>query len=192
MLQLNFSPFPKLTTERLVLRKVEESDADEIFFLRSDKTVLQYLDKEPAASKDEALQWIKMIQESQNNGDVILWGITLKGEQKIIGTITFWNISKQHYRAETGYVLHPDHQRKGIMLEAMEAVLHYGFTKMKLHSVAANVNPGNTSSIKLLEKNNFIREAYFKEDYFFNGTFGDSAIYSLLTPFKDDTVTAPF
>jgi ribosomal-protein-alanine N-acetyltransferase len=53
---------------------------------------------------------------------------------------------------------------------------------MKLHSIEANVNPNNLSSIKLLERNNFIREGYFKENYFFNGKFSDSAIYSLISP----------
>ncbi len=51
---------------------------------------------------------------------------------------------------------------------------------MNLHSIEANVNPGNTASIKLLEKNNFTREAYFKENYFYDGKFLDTAIYSLL------------
>jgi ribosomal-protein-alanine N-acetyltransferase len=66
------------------------------------------------------------------------------------------------------------------MHEALEIVLDYGFGKIKLHSVEANANPENAASIKLLERNGFIREGYFKENYFFNGKFSDSAIYSLL------------
>jgi ribosomal-protein-alanine N-acetyltransferase len=51
---------------------------------------------------------------------------------------------------------------------------------MKLHSVEANVNPSNASSIGLLEKCGFVREAYYRENYFYNGRFMDSAVYSLL------------
>jgi ribosomal-protein-alanine N-acetyltransferase len=51
---------------------------------------------------------------------------------------------------------------------------------MKLHSVEANVNPGNIASASLLKKHGFVKEAYFKENYFFNGNFHDSEIYSLL------------
>ncbi|MGE5859464.1 MAG: GNAT family N-acetyltransferase, partial [Ignavibacteria bacterium] len=58
--------------------------------------------------------------------------------------------------------------------------LNYGFKVMNLHSIEANVNPDNKASIRLLERNNFTREAYFKENYFYNGKFLDSAIYSLL------------
>jgi len=61
-------------------------------------------------------------------------------------------------------------------------VLDSGFNTMRLHTVEANVNPNNLTSIKFLEKNNFIREAYFKENYYFNGRFLDSVIYSLLNP----------
>ena len=102
----------------------------------------------------------------------------------LIGTIGFWRITKEHYRAEIGYALHPDFHRKGITQEAMIEVLNYGFEMIRLHSVEANVNPNNEASKKLLEKNKFVQEAYFKENYFSNGQFLDSAIYSLLTPVK--------
>ena len=66
------------------------------------------------------------------------------------------------------------------MQEAFNKVLEFGFNSMNLHSIEANVNPENKASIKLLERNNFIREAYFRENYFFDGKFLDTAIYSLL------------
>ena len=189
MLSLNFKPFPVLSTERLNLRRTTESDAEEVFFIRSDKEMLQYLDRDPATSIEDAIQWIKTINEGIDNNQHIAWAISLKNgpdsdRDKLIGTITFWNIQKGHYRAEIGYALHTAYQGKGLMQEALTVVLDYGFKTMKLHSVEANVNPANEASIKLLERNNFIREAYHKENYYHNGKFLDSAIYSLITPFK--------
>lgn len=116
----------------------------------------------------------------QKNIEGITWAITLKEDTKLIGTICFWNIQKEHYRAEIGYVLHPDFQRKGIMQEAIAEVIKFGFQVMKLHSIEANTNPNNTSSIRLLERNKFIREGYFRENYFYNGKFYDSVVYALL------------
>ncbi len=181
MLQVNFFPFPTIVTERLVLREVTLNDANEILFLRSDPKVLSYLDKVPAKSIDEVVDWINLVKKNKEENDGILWGIALKDDEKIIGTICYWRMEKTHYRAEIGYTLHPLQQGKGIMDEAMKAVLQYGFETMKLHSVEANVNPANNASIKLLERNGFIREAYFRENYYYNGHFLDSAIYSLLT-----------
>ncbi len=190
MLSLNFKPFPNLSTERLNLRRTSEADAEEVFFIRSDKEMLQYLDRDPATSIEDAIQWIKTINEGIDNNQHIAWAISLKNDpdsdrNKLIGTITFWNIQQQHYRAEIGYALHTAYQGKGLMQEAMTVVLDYGFKTMKLHSVEANVNPANEASIKLLQRNNFTREAYHRENYCHNGKFLDSAIYSLITPFKE-------
>lgn len=182
MLELNFSPFPILITERLILRKVEMSDAPEIFFQRSDENMIQYLDRASAKSIDEAITFIKLITDNESKNESVTWALTLKGDNKLIGTICFWRIVPEHFRAEIGYVLHTIYQGKGLMQEAMESVLQYGFSTMKLHSVEANVNPKNTASINLLERNGFIKEAYFKENYFYNGQFLDSAIYSLIAP----------
>ena len=182
MLKLNFTPFPTLSSHRLLLREIVEEDAREIFFLRSDNQVLEFLDRDPAQSMNEALQWIQTIRLGINNNEYIAWGISLKGDKTLIGTVSFWNVKKEHYRSEIGYALHPGNQGKGLMQEAMITVLDYGFKTMKLHSVEANVNPNNVASIKLLERNNFVREAYHKENYHYNGKFLDSAIYSLITP----------
>ena len=180
MLNLSFKPFPLIETERLRLRKISRKDVNEIFFLRSDKRVLHYLDKAPAKTKKDAYDFIKIVHNAEKNADGITWGITLKNIEKIIGTIGFWRMQKEHYRAEIGYILHPDYWGKGITQEAIAVVIKYGFEVMKLHSIEANVNPDNTASIRLLEKNGFVREAYFKENYYFDGKFLDSAIYSLI------------
>ncbi|MGE5806365.1 MAG: GNAT family N-acetyltransferase [Ignavibacteria bacterium] len=180
MLNINFNPFPLIAAERLLLKKVEMSDVNEIFYLRSNEKVMKYIDRPPAKSLEEAAEFIKKITELEANNEAVTWAITIKENPKLIGTICYWNIQKEHYRAEVGYVLHPDYWGKGIMQEAFTKILNYGFKVMDLHSIEANVNPNNKASIRLLERNNFTREAYFRENYFYNGKFLDSAIYSLL------------
>lgn len=182
MLNLNFDPFPVIETERLLLREVTEADAPEVFVMRSHPEVVKYVDRAPAVSVDEALQFIRMIKGHLTDSKGICWAITLKGSDTLIGTVDIWRISPEHFRAEIGYALLPQHHGRGIMKEALRAALHYGFHIMHLHSVEANVNPANSASIKLLERMDFVREAYFKENYYYDGKFLDSAIYSLLSP----------
>lgn len=181
MITLNFDPFPVLTTERLVLRKLSVADAPEILHQRSDPALIKYLDRAPCASLDEATAFIRMVNDNIDTNTSINWGITLKNEDRIIGTIAVWRIDKAHHRGELGYVLISEHQGKGIMSEAITAVVNYAFSDIKLHSLEANINPENTPSKLLLERHGFIREAYFRENYYNNGHFSDSAIYSLLT-----------
>ena len=110
-----------------------------------------------------------------------MWAIALQDDpDTLIGNIGFWRIINQHYRSEIGYTLHPDFWNNGIMKEALLAAIDFGFKAMKLHSIEAHINPDNTASGKVLEKTGFVREAYFKEDFFFRGKFIDSAVYSLL------------
>jgi len=185
MLKVNFTPFPILNTERLTLRRVSKTDAGDLYKLRSNKNVMQYIGRPIATTLDDALQIINVIEDLLINNNGITWAITLKGKNDLIGTIGLWRIIKEHHRAEIGYLIDPSLQGKGLMQEAMVPVLDYGFKNIKLHTVEAIVSPDNAASIKLLERNNFIREAYFKENYFSNGQFLDSLIYSLITPFSE-------
>ena len=185
MNKMKFSPFPNLSSERLNLRQVVLADENEILVLRSDGRVMKFLDRPMAKSINDSRQFIHNINDGINKNEAITWAITLKNDSKLIGTIGYWQIFKEHFRAEIGFILHPDFQGKGIMQEAINKIIEYGFDVMKLHSIEANVNPENVSSIKLLERNNFIKEGYFKENYYYNGKFLDSAIYSLLNNKKE-------
>jgi len=181
MLEINNSPFPELTTDRLLLRRITKEDAPEIFFLRSDQTVLQHLGRDAATEIKQAEDFINKADQSINDNENILWGIALRETpEKIIGTIGFWRMEKEHYRSEIGYVLDPAYWRKGIMKEAIGKALEYGFGTMGLHSVEARISPANIASASLLESTGFVREGYFREDFFYKGKFGDTAVYSRL------------
>ncbi len=181
MLEPKFFPFPALITKRLILDRMDTNDAPALLQLRSSQKVMAYIDKERIKTMEETLLMIKRINDDITNNDGITWRICLnENPQQLVGTIGLWRIIKPHYRAEVGYMLHPDFWNKGLMQEALQAVIDFGFTQMQLHSIEAHINPGNAASAALLQKMQFIREAYFKEDYFFRGKFLDSAVYSLL------------
>ncbi len=181
MLELNFSSFPEIQTNRLFLRRMDEEDLAEIFFLRSNEEAMKYIDRPRAVTLKDAENHLNLINESINNNEAISWAIALKeNPAKLIGNIGYWRMKKEHYRAELGYMLHPGFWRKGIMKEAIIAVLDYGFNTMNLHSVEANINAENDASAAILEATGFIKEAHFKEDFFFDGIFRDTIIYSKL------------
>jgi ribosomal-protein-alanine N-acetyltransferase len=180
MLETKFQPFPVLPTERLLLRELTANDTARIFALRSNEKVMFYIDRPHAKTEEDALAYINSILTASQNNSGITWGICFKDDETLLGTIGFWRIEKEHYRAEIGYMLDDAFQRRGIMQEAITAALDYAFYAMHLHSVEANVNPANVASIKILEKNNFVHEAHFRENYYYNGKFIDSFVFSLL------------
>lgn len=179
-LNTSFSPFPELTTERFLLRRTTIEDAPEFFQLRSDARVMKYIDRPPSKDEEEVRQLIASIGNDIKAGNGIMWVIVPKGQEKLIGTIGFWRMKKEHFRSEVGYLLHPDYWRQGVMNEVLREVLRFGFEVMHLHSVEAVTNPENVASRSLLEKVGFVQEGLFREDYYFNGKFLDSAMYGLL------------
>ena len=183
MLEVNFDPFPELSTARLTMRRIIPADIPAIFELRSNTKVMEYIEHGFAHKLQDAEIHFGKIDDGIINNTGINWAITLKNDTgKMIGIIGLWRLIKEHYRAEIGYSLHPDHWRKGIMKEAMNEVMNYGFYELKLHSVEAQINPANIASATLLQGAGFKQEGYFKENYFANGKFGDTAVYSCLAP----------
>jgi ribosomal-protein-alanine N-acetyltransferase len=175
-----FNLFPKLETERLLLIEFVKSDAAELFKIRSDERVLKYLDRDPHKTVEESELMIEGIIKSFINKEGINWIIRKKSTLNIIGYTGYWRMRKEDVRAEIGYAMKPEYWGNGFMQEALNKVIDFGINEFCIHSIEANVNPKNLSSIKLLEKVGFIKEAYFREDYLYNGKFCDSAIYSLL------------
>ncbi|MFV8335841.1 GNAT family N-acetyltransferase [Flavobacterium sp. RSP29] len=180
MLTINFSPFPNLETERLLLRRVDSNDLKEIFALRSNPETMKYIPRPLLKTDEDALEHIAMIDTKIESNEGINWAITLKDNPKLIGVIGHYRIKPEHYRAEIGYMLVPEFHGKGIVSEALKEVVTYGFKIMKLHSIEAIIDPENHGSAKVLEKNGFVKEAHLKENEFFEGRFLDSVIYSIL------------
>lgn len=157
------------------------NDAPAIYFLRSDERVMKFIGKEPAASIQEAEEFIQRINKAIETNESILWGICLQNNpEEVIGTICYWRLQPQNFRAELGYALHPEFWRKGFMKEAIDKVLEYGFGIMKLHSIEARINTENIASGLILEATGFVKEGHLKEEFFFRGVFSDSVIYSRL------------
>ena len=178
----DFSYFPELTSERLRLRRITKDDVADLFEIRSNESAMKYIDRPIAKTHEDALNLIKVIDEVYEKQDGVTWAICLKIDHKLIGTIGFWKMDKPNFRAEIGYILNPSFHRRGLMNEALNVVIDFGFNQLNLHSIEANINPLNEASRKILLKLGFVQEAYFRENYFSNGRFLDSAIFSLIKP----------
>ncbi len=180
MVNINFTPFPNLETERLHLRRLVKEDVNEVFALRSDKEVMKYIPRPLVKTKEDALEHIAMIDAKIENNEGINWAITLKDNPKLIGIIGHYRIKPEHFRAEIGYMLLPEYYGKGIIAEAIKETLKYGFEIMKLHSIEAIIDPENLASESVLQKSGFVKEAHLKENEYYEGRFLDTVIYSIL------------
>lgn len=185
MLQFSFSPFPVLETENLILRQIHLDDDNEVFEIRSNPETMKFIPRPLAETIEDARKFITECNAGIEKKELINWAIARKDDNKLIGMIGFFRMQPENFRGEIGYILNPNFQGKGFMKEALDKALSYGFETMKFHSIEAVIDPRNNASEKLLQKSDFEKEAHFKENFFHNGQFLDTVIYSLLNNKKD-------
>jgi ribosomal-protein-alanine N-acetyltransferase len=172
--------FPRLETERLVLREIVPADAEDLFRIFSDEETMRYWSSRPYTSVDQAHRLIKNLAEAAFAGVGIHWAITLRGDERMIGKCGYNEWRKAHRRGDISYIVAREHWGKGIVSEALGAMLDYGFDHMYLHSVEAGVTPGNDASMRLLQRLGFRLEGHLRESFLAENGFVDSLIYSLL------------
>lgn len=164
----------KLETLRLILKGINENHTEDILKIRSNPEVNKFVKRISPKTNYDALQFILTIKERTRNNQTAYWGISLKDQPDLIGTICLWNFSEDRKKAEVGYELLPEYHRKGIMSEALKAVLDFGFNQLHLQEIVAITNTFNENSKGLLLKNHFVLEEG-KEDE----GFPDNTIFSL-------------
>ncbi|HAQ07610.1 MAG TPA: GNAT family N-acetyltransferase [Bacillus bacterium] len=172
--------FPILETDRLVLREIIEDDAGDLFKNFSNKEIINYYGSELMVSREEAFQLIHSFRNNFLEKRGFRWGIQIKGEKEVIGTIGFHAWSPKNKRAEIGYELHPDYWRKGFAMEAIKAVVDFGYSTMELNRIGAVVFLENRSSNELLKKMAFHKEGILRKYIVQNGLAYDVNSYSLL------------
>ncbi|MBB6235528.1 ribosomal-protein-alanine N-acetyltransferase [Pedobacter sp. AK013] len=155
MKPLDFSTFPVLETDRLILRRLSLEDAPVIYQLRSDVEVATLTGKAPFLHINEAIAYINKIDNLINNDESIYWVASYKGDQAMIGAACLWNFDIQNETVEMGYELLPEFQGKGIMVETITCVIKYAFEVMGIKTIVAFPSIDNPPSIKLLEKMGF-------------------------------------
>lgn len=173
--RMNLKSFPEIASDRLLLRRITESDCEEILFLRSDININKYI-KRPENRKIKSLarakEMIRNLDTSFQTNKSIAWGISLKNKSALIGTIGIRNFSKNPKIAEVGYDLDTKFQRQGIMNEALHRLLQFAFKELKFAKIEAFTHINNLASIRLLEKNGFQLQKNRKDkDYPFNIIF---------------------
>jgi [ribosomal protein S5]-alanine N-acetyltransferase len=175
-----FTQFPILTTPRLVLRQIQRTDDQALYEFLSDPIVRKYGGSPPHQSLEDTQAFIEAIQSAYKQRQTIRWGITYAGNETVIGTCGFHHFTAEYRCAETGYNLHLAHWGKGVMREAMTAVLEYGFMTLNFHRIEAVIDDANERSKALLLKFGFRYEGRLRERFFVRNRFEDEYYYGLL------------
>lgn len=176
--------FPVLETERLALREFQDSDTQAVFDIYSQDNVTKYVDSATMKSVEEAESKVRsrisLFKEEQG----IRWGITLKDQRDtIIGSCGFYLLNRHWFSCEMGYELHPRYWRKGVMTEALTAIINFGYSDrffFRLNRIQALTFTYSEPSIGLLTKLGFREEGIRRAYMYWENQFHDLCCFSLL------------
>ncbi|BDF94523.1 GNAT family N-acetyltransferase [Pseudoalteromonas sp. KAN5] len=171
---------PIIDTERLQLRPLDVSDAENLLAIFADPIVMEYWHTPPWQSHCDAIDFIASSQAASEQQKQVCLAMILKSTQQLIGKCMLHNYVPDSKRAEIGYALSPQYWGKGLVFEAAHALLSYGFKEIGLRRIEAELDPDNAASAKTLERLGFIKEGLLRKRWEINGVISDSALYGLL------------
>ncbi len=159
---LRFPAFPELTTPRLDLREITADDAGWYLGHFSRPEIVRGQGLAAPADLQAAVRELRTyVLDLFALRAGFRWGMALRGQRELIGSLGFYRwVEEPLPEAEVGYDLDPEWWGRGLMTEALGAVLAFGFEWMGLERVQALVMTHNQRSCRLLERLGFAREAF--------------------------------
>lgn len=174
---------PVLDTERLRIRKLTMHDASDIFAYSQDPQVARHVLWDAHRSIGESRAYLRYMLRKYRMNEPASWGIEWKATGQIIGTIGFMWIQSDNAAAEVGYSLSRTFWGKGIMTEALKAVIDYGFCNLNLNRIEAIHEVDNPASGAVMRKSGMQFEGTLRQKLWNKGKFVDVHMYAIV---KDD------
>ncbi|MEW6131301.1 MAG: GNAT family protein [Acidobacteriota bacterium] len=171
---------PTITANRLTLRALDERDIPALFTIFSQAEVMRYWSSPPMRELADAEALLQDIGAGFQQKTLFQWGVALTSTHQVIGTCTLFHLDSKNRRAEIGYALAREQWGKGIMQEALTALVDFAFNSLDLHRIEADVDPRNHKSLRLLERLGFIKEGLLRERWLVGGEVQDSMMLGLL------------
>ena len=169
-----------ITTSRLVLRTLRDTDFDDLFEMATHPDVYRYI--RPPMTAEQTRDHIQERMPPWFFEDMKWYSLAvhLKEETRVMGEVVFRYESRDCRRMEIGYRFHPEYQGKGYAYEAVKVVADELFEVFKIHKMAAYCIRENQPSRRLLEKMGMKEEGVKRDQQLLNGQWFDLVVYGVL------------
>ena len=175
-----FARLPVIETERLILRKLTMRDASDMFRYCQDKEVARHVLWEAHTSILETRAYIRYNLYQYRSGEPASWCIVLRETNRVVGTIGYMSYNADNSTVEIGYSLAREQWGKGLMTEALLAVIGETFRTLKVHRIEAMHFTDNPASGRVMEKCGLIHEGHMRERICCKGVFRDVEMWGIL------------
>lgn len=171
-------PLPTLPGDGVLLRALEPEDAGAVLEIFGDPKVVRWMSIARLRDEGEARAFIEDIDRLAEAGTLFQWGIVEGGE--VVGTATLAHVDTRHRRAEVGFAVARRLWGRRVVSRALPVLVTHAFETLGLHRLEADVDPENTPSLRVLERNGFRREGHLRERYTQGGRWHDAVLLGLL------------
>ncbi len=175
-----FSRLPVLETPRLFLRPLRMSDARDLYAYAQDPEVSRHVLWEAHRSLSDSRQFLRAAIRQYRRGLPGSFAITLKDSGRMIGTVGFMWVNTDYWSAEVGYSLSRAYWNRGIMTEALRAVVAFGFDELRLNRIEAQHEVDNPASGRVMAHVGMQPEGVLRQRVRNKGRFADVKLYAIL------------
>lgn len=184
-------PAVRLDTPRLRLRPLAPGDAEGLYRMQSDPDFMRYWSSRPWTTLAQAQALIALDQQAMAAHRYLRLAVERREDAALVGTCSLFAFDEAGHRAEIGYGIARAHWRRGYAVESVGALVGFGFDRLGLHRIEAEIDPANRASARSLETLGFRREGLLRERWIIDGRVSDSALYGLLASDRPDMRQAP-
>ena len=171
---------PDLTTPRLRLRKLTMRDAPDIYRYSRDAEVARHVLWDAHRTVGDSRAYLRYMLRRYRGHEPASWGIEYRETGEVIGTIGFMWIQEDNAAAEVGYSLARDQWNRGLMTEALQAVIDYGFGRLNLNRIEAQHETTNPASGAVMRKCGMLHEGTLRGRLYNKGKYVDVDLYAIL------------
>lgn len=171
---------PILECDRIILRKMDRSFADDMFEYASNPAVTKYLTWDVHPNRRFSYNYLGYVNSRYRTGEFFDWAITMRDSGKMIGTCGFTRFNFSSYSAEIGFVLNPKYWGYSIAPEASRRVIRFGFDTLELHRIEARYMENNIQSRRVMEKSGMTFEGIYRDMMLVRGQFVSVGVCSIL------------
>ena len=175
----DFSSFPTLATERLLMREITPEDVNALLVHFGNPEVVKFIGMQPIRTIEQANEWLKWMGGFFAAKDGLRWGITLQ-DKTFVGSAGLHRWNREAHYAQIGCDIAYKFWGHGYGQEAMREIIDFGWNQMKLNRIEAEIVDGNKRSVHVMEKLGFQKEGVLRQRLLKGGKFYDVLIYSLL------------
>lgn len=170
-----------IETERLILRRFKEDDANDVFNnWANDSEVTKHLTWPTHKSIEDTKEYLRIVVNEYEDNRIYHWGIELKEINQVIGDIGGVKYNEDIELVHIGYCMGKKWWNKGIMSEAFSAIIKFLFEEVKVNRIESRYDPRNIYSGKVMERCGLKYEGTMKEADRNNQGVCDTAMYGLV------------